>query len=714
MATLQSIRSKGPVLVIVIGVALFAFLAGDFFRVFQTSSTKTNVGSVNGESLSIMEFQQKVNERSEIYKARTGRTLNDSEMSYVRDEVWNSFMLEELVSAQAGKLGLVVTDAELANIIEEGVNPMLAQAPVGINPQTGMFDKDLLNDFLVTYSTQFSLMDPQIAQVYQTMYSQWLSFEKDLRLMLLVQKYQDLLSRSMLSNTVEAEYLHEARTNQYDALYAAYPYRNMPDSAVTVTDADLKVLYDKYRDSRFKQPNEGRDIKYVQVTVVASDKDKQDLLERMTETAETFKGNVENFSALVRAGESTVPFVDMFRLGDAFPRDVVSRLDTVAVGDVVGPYMNVSDNSYNVFKLLAKKNESDSVQFRNIAIARETLEASEELADSIMDAVRQGADFNELADQYNGAAEPLWVYSAQFNSGIDEENAKYFSELFNASKNAVYKSTISGMVIVTKVFDKKGSKEKFKLAVVKCPITFSDETYSNEYNKFSQFVANNQNIDSLQANAEEAGYRVQDHSNLLASAYGIGNVANSREALRWVFSTKVGEVSQVYECGTDNNTLLVVAVTARHPEGYLSFDHVKDQLVSEATNDKKAEKIMADWTAMNASSIDDFKNLPDVVTDTLKRVTFSAAANVMRIGGGEYVINGLAAKSELNKLAGPVKGKSAVYVLDFYSKNTTSETYDINNELQIIGSNYERGVQSGIVSDLVDKADIKDERYIFF
>lgn len=713
MATLQSIRSKGPLLVIVIGVALLAFIAGDFFKIFQTHTSKTDVGSVNGEGFPVMEFQQLVNDQAEMYKARTGRSLADRDMAYIRDQVWQMFMVEQLVNEQAEQLGLVVTDAELQNVIDEGTNPALSQAPIGVNPQTGAFDKDALKEFLVTYNTQLQQMDPQTAQMYETVHSQWLAFEKELKLNLLVQKYHTLLASSMLSNNVETEYFYEGRVNQYDALYAAYPYRTMPDTAVTVTDADLKVLYDKYRDVRFKQPYEGRDIKYVQVTVVPSEKDKAELLAQMTETATTLKGDVDNYFALVRADESSVSYVDMLRAKEAFPRDVTTRLDTVGVGQVVGPYMNLSDNSYNVFKLIAKQNQADSVRFRNIAVVRETKAATEALADSILNAVKGGADFNELADKYNGAAEPQWVYTAQFNAGIDEQNAKYFSELFAAANGAVYQSEIGDMKIITKVFDKKGSKEKYNLAVVKRPIVFSDETYSNEYNKFSQFVASNQSLDSLAANAEAAGYRVMDSKNVLASSYGIGNIANSREALRWAFKAETGDVSQIFECGDDNNTMLVMAITGEHPKGYLDFESVKEQLRPEAIKDKKAEKIIADWQSRNLAGIDAYKQLDNVVCDTLKRVSFSAPVNVMRIGGGEYVLNGLAVKAEANKVTAPVKGNSAVYVLDVYGQNKTNETYDAEKELRIIGSTYER-CASGILSDLQDKAEIEDERYLFF
>lgn len=712
MATLQTIRSKGPLVVIVVGVALLAFLAGDFFKIFQTHRGAANVGEVNGTSLSVMDFQNQVNNMSEMYKARTGRNLSDNEMAYVRDQVWNSFVMEELLKAETEKVGLTVTDAELQDVIDKGVNPMLSQAPIGVNPQTGRFDKDILKNFLVNYNTQLSQMDASTAQMYETAHNQWLNFEKELRLSLLAQKYQNLIGNAMLSNKVEAEYQYEGRVNQYDALFAAVPYRTIADSTVAVSDNDIKKLYDKYKDIRFKQNVEGRDIKYIQVNVVASEQDKSDLMAKMEESAKNLKSDIDNYSAFVKADGSTVEYVDMLRSKDAFPRDVTSRLDSVSVGQVVGPYVNVSDNSYNVFKLVAKANQADSVRFQNIVVARDTKEKTEALTDSIYNAIKGGADFKALAEKYNGAMEPQWVYSAQFNAGVDAQNAKYFSELFAADKDALYKTQMGDMMVITQVLDKKGSKEKYNVVVVKCPVVFSDATYSNEYNKFSQFVASNQTVENMTNNAEAAGYRVQEIKDMLSNSYGVANVQNTREALRWAFNAKVGEVSQVFECG-DNNTLMVLAVTGKHDKGYLDFNSVKDQLKPEAIKDKKAEMIISDLKSKNLADINAYKSLDNVVSDTLKHITFSAPVSVMRVGGGEYVLSGLAAKAELNKLTAPVKGNSAVYVLDVFSTNKSNETFDLNKETQIWSSTYMRSA-SGITGDLFDKAEVEDNRYLFF
>lgn len=713
MATLQTIRSKGPLLVIVIGVALFAFLAGDFFKIFQTHSNATSVGEVNGKSLSVMDYQQKVNIATETYKNMTGANVSDAMMSSLRDQVWNSFVMEELLRTEAEKLGLTVTGKELQDIIEAGVHPMLSNAPIGVNPQTRRFDKDVLKNFMLAYNTQMSQMDASTAAMYQNAHEQWMNFEKELSLSLLAEKYQALMSAAMFSNKVEAEYAYNGRVNQYNALYAAVPYRSIPDSAVTVSDSELKAIYDRDKDFRYKQIVDGRDLTYVQVEVVASQADKDAILAKVKEAADALNGDVENYATFVKAEGSSVAFVDMLRAKDAFPRDVVSRLDSVKVGQVFAPYLNVSDNSYNTFKLLAKAEQADSVRFQNIIVVRDTKEATEELSDSIYKAIKGGADFVAMAEKYNGAVEPQWVFSAQFNYNVDADNAKYFSELFAAPKGDVYVTKVGEMSVITNVIDKKGSVDKYKVAVVKCPVTFSDETYTNEYNKFSQFVASNRTVESLTANAEVNGYRVRTAENVGSSSYGVGNIANSREALRWAFNkAKKGEVSDIFECG-DNNTLLVLAVTGEYEKGYMPFESVKSQLMPEALKNKKAEKIIADLNSKNLTSIEAYKGVENAVSDTLKLITYSSPVSVIGVGGGEYVLSGLASKAELNKVTKPVKGNSAVYVLDVYSTSKTNETLDVEKEMRIFGSTYQRSA-AGIISDIYMKSDVEDNRYLFF
>ncbi len=179
MATLQNIRSKGPLLVIVIGLALFAFIAGDAWKVLQPHQSH-DVGEVNGETLSAQDYQNMVEEYTEVIKFSSGMSsLNDEQTNQVKDEVWRSYVNNKLIEKEAKKLGITVSKAEIQSIINEGVNPLLQQTPFR-NPQTGAFDKDMLKKFLADYSKMDKTKMPsQYVEYYEGMHKLWSFVEKD-------------------------------------------------------------------------------------------------------------------------------------------------------------------------------------------------------------------------------------------------------------------------------------------------------------------------------------------------------------------------------------------------------------------------------------------------------------------------------------------------------------------------------------------------------
>jgi hypothetical protein len=249
MATLQKIRSKGPLLVIVIGLALFAFIAGDAWKIFQPHQ-KNDVGEVNGETLSAQDYQKLVEEYTEVVKFSSGMTsLTDEQTTQIKDEVWRSYVNNKLIETEAKKLGLTVSKAEIQAMIDEGTNPVLQQTPFK-NQKTGQFDKDMLKKFLVDYAKMDkSKMPAQYAQYYESMYKFWTFVEKNLTQSRLAEKYQNLISRSLISNPVEAKAAFEARVNTADYLIAAVPYTSIPDASITVSDSELKDLYNKKKEA---------------------------------------------------------------------------------------------------------------------------------------------------------------------------------------------------------------------------------------------------------------------------------------------------------------------------------------------------------------------------------------------------------------------------------------------------------------------------------
>ena len=206
MAALGKIRSAGKFLIFIIGLGLFAFIAEEGFRSceYLRNDQRQQVGEVLGEKINVQEFQKLVDEYSEVIKMQQGQeNLNDEQLNRVKDMVWNSFVQNKIIAKEAQKLGLTVTDQEIANILAEGTNPMLMQTPF-VNQQTGRFDVNALKKFLADYKTQQNA-NPQLAKQYDTIYKYWTFIEKNLRQQLLAQKYQSLFAHCLISNKIEAK-----------------------------------------------------------------------------------------------------------------------------------------------------------------------------------------------------------------------------------------------------------------------------------------------------------------------------------------------------------------------------------------------------------------------------------------------------------------------------------------------------------------------------
>ncbi|UKK55708.1 peptidylprolyl isomerase [Prevotella communis] len=715
MAAIGKIRSWGPALVGILALGLVGFIAQDGFSTCRGRAQMDSsiAGSIDGDKIDIQEYQTLVGEYQELLKFLGQGNFDEEQLNSLRDEVWNTCVLNKMVEKEAKELGLTVTDDEVVKVLQEGTHPAIMQNPLLsrlVDPQTRTLDINKVNMYRENMKAQ-AQTNAQAAEEYEAFTHSWALAEKMLAQNLLTNKYQMLLAGCVLSNPVSAKAAFDNQNIESQALVASMSYSQINDNDVEVSEADLKAKYEELKEG-FKNYQDSRDIKFVSVQVAASQKDRDELMKVMNKAYAELKGDSLAVTEVIRTSQSNVSYLGLPVSRAALPTDLADSITKMSVGQVTAPFES-RDNTFNVVKFLGKTSVADSIEYRFISLVG--MNGAAVSADSIVKAVNAGAPFDSIAKNYGQRAEKTWMRSTDYEqaSTLSADDKQYFTTLLNAPVNEVKNLTFAQGNVVLQVTQRRGSVEKYDVAIVKRTIDFSNETYNEAYNKFSQFVSESQDLAGLQEKAAEYGYTVLDRT-IRNTDHTIANIRSTHDALKWVFSeAEENQISQVYDRCGDNDRLLVVGLSKVNPKGYESMASVEETLKQEVLIDKKYAKL-AEKLA-NVKTIAEAK-AQGARVDTVSHITFASPAYVPGSMSPEVALSGAVAGVEKGAVSkAPVKGRSGAYFFQVLDRATRPgvQFNAAQQQLMLSQQNMQQTVRMAM-QELYNNLDIKDNRYIFF
>ena len=698
MATLEKIRSKAAFLVIIIGVALLAFIIGDFLNSGQSffMMSKNKVATVNGTSIGVEEYQQRVQARSEELQAmyqQRGMPMPEGTSSYINKEVYDAMVNEILLGEELEAVGITVSKEELNDLLTgDNIVPQVAQSFT--NPETGQFDRQALNNFLqvIFHPEENGYTQPeQLAQI-AVQRNIWLEMEKSVRQSRAAEKLMTLVDAAVVPNKVDAEMAFDGQNRSVDIAYVLQPYTSIPDSTVEVSNAELTAEYNKVK-KLYENP-ERRAINYIAVDIKPSPADYEKVEERINMLKEIF-ATTDDVVEVVN-DNSDYPYADYFVAVRSMDTAEKNFVENAQVGEACEPLF--ANDTYSMYRLMATKTAPDSIQVRMVSFP-----VGDARVDSVYNILRNGGDFAALGDDLM-KAENVWLTESM----ISEVGRGFINDVFSAGDN-FFKSESLGGTHVVQVTERTAPVKKAKVAAITMSVDPSNDTYNALHNGLLSYVADNNNAKAFADSAQVAGYSVMT-ADCSAEDISLPGIQDGRQIVRWAFNAKKDEISEIFTIG---DRFIVAALDDVVPAGYMPMKDLEAMLSMRVRNDKKAAIIGEKLAAVTPAEMSAYAAAVNAEkVDTAKFVAFSSPS--ISGLGYEPAVAGVAPSVEKGKISAPVKGNRGVYVMEVVNVNESAKPYDEAAEIARLDRQYTSLISSRLMQVLRDKAEIENTLIRFF
>ena len=665
MASLQKIRNHGALLIAIVGLAMLAFILGDFLNSGSSffNRSRENVGVIEGQKIHYTEYEAAKDQLTEVYKIESGRTdFDEDTYAQIRNQVWNMYVMDYTLRAQAEKIGMDITPDELTELcVGENVHQII-RGRRAFAGEDGQFSREAVKGLISAINNESDDAE-QNANLKQAK-DYWLYWEKAVRISYMQEKYTALLQHLLKANSLDAEFAFNGRQNGVAVDYVMKPYYAVADSLVKVSDGDIKKLYNQHKEQYKQTPN--RAIKYIAFDIVPSEDD--------FKAAETMMNNLK----------------DEFKTTDDISLVVNTNSDIMYDGRDYSEENVPAQFKEFAFRKDAKAGDCTDILFENntYSMAR-IMQAGYSMPDSVeLKAIVEDGEDQELG----------WFKAADLPKNIAEPALK--------GKRGERFTVAIGMGEQTyEIMEIGKPTPKVKLAILAREVTPSSKTYSVIYNNAKQFVVNNNNAEALEAAAQEAGMTVVPQYNLTATTDKVGQLKSSRPIVRWAFEAKEGAVSDVFECGQQ---FIVAALTEVNDGEYRPLEAVRAELMYEATNNAKAA-----YLKKELKGIESLEAAAEKLGQPVQHIERVALGD-SRFGnaGMEPAVIGKAIAQGENALSEPIQGNMGVYVVKTGAANNAAETFVVETEKAQLASRYAY-LPYQAMQLLEDKAEVDDNRANF-
>lgn len=704
MAAIGAIRKRSWLLVVVIVVAMLAFILGDMFKNGGGKIEESVISNIDGEGITNSEYEQLVNKQYAKF-ARVYQNLYQTQvpaelLSQLQEGYLPQYLAEQLYQKQFDAIGLTVSKEEFNDILQgEHVDPAIyEQNRLFVNAQ-GQFIPDSMAKQLPMYS-----QNPEFMYFLENMIGE--QAEKDR----LVSKYNTLIEKGLYTTSYEAkkQFLAQNERVTFDFIYKSFS--SIPDSAVNVTEDDIREYYNEHKNDKKYKQEDAVSFQYVEFPIIPSTEDKLLAYEALSDSIfiNLWKED-DNDSAFVYNHSETKDLNFVFKTASEFPAEIDAQIQNADTGDVVGPYLD--GEYYKLSKVLEIETQKEAT-VRHILLGKDKygddVAVLQRKADSLIRVIRANNNFDEMVQEFSTD------YASVPNGGVYEwfDETRMVPEFTKVS----FEKPIGSLSTATTTYgvhiievQKRRDGKKVKVATVDSRIRPTNETIDLAKDKAIDFLnaLDKANVaDTTFVNvARQNGLFARPADNITVEQKSFGGISDNFILLqKWAFdkSTEKGDVSDELVLG---DKVVVAQLKKRSKEGAPAFDDVKDLMSFEVIKNKKAELYTS---KMQGKSLQEAANEIGTSVQEATDVTF-AQVNVTG-AGNEPAIVGTAYAMAPNELSKPEQGKSGVYMLQLKGKQEATLPQDFTAQQKQETQSLRRRVQSDVYSALYEAADVKDLR----